>query len=382
MSWTGVTAGRWKSPLIVACHFCYLRLEYADAATPLQPRFHPCCFGASTSPPFAAGRRAAPARGKPGQPRADRRGGQAVWLRGPAAAAPPAAGWPPGPRAPGRAGRDGRPWPRTRGRRSGRRRPAGDAALRFDGAELARTWTPCMPSCSAISRAGQAGPRPGTTLTMLELPAASPLLYHVGDSRLYEITRARVARRSASTTCRPPPSHGRPARRSRNGGARCTASTAAGVASLHSRECLRQSGPAERPLFELTAAEPAALAVRPADRRPLALRRRHLPAGHRRPVVLLRSLRLGRPVAAAAGRGWTRPAVLLNALLDAYDAHPPRFFHPDNVSAILLRMPGRGSARRDGPAGRMTDVADLAYKIMLFGKKSCHMTEYARAAPG
>lgn len=34
----------------------------------------------------------------------------------------------------------------------------------------------------------QSGGRPGTTLTMLELPAAGPpLLYHVGDSRLYEI---------------------------------------------------------------------------------------------------------------------------------------------------------------------------------------------------
>lgn len=34
----------------------------------------------------------------------------------------------------------------------------------------------------------EAGARPGTTLTMLELPAAgAPLLYHVGDSRLYEI---------------------------------------------------------------------------------------------------------------------------------------------------------------------------------------------------
>ncbi|KQV87889.1 protein phosphatase [Massilia sp. Root351] len=32
--------------------------------------------------------------------------------------------------------------------------------------------------------------RPGTTLTLLELPAGQvPLLYHVGDSRLYEITR-------------------------------------------------------------------------------------------------------------------------------------------------------------------------------------------------
>ena len=35
----------------------------------------------------------------------------------------------------------------------------------------------------------EAGPRPGTTLTMLEIPAqGSPLLWHAGDSRLYEIS--------------------------------------------------------------------------------------------------------------------------------------------------------------------------------------------------
>jgi serine/threonine protein phosphatase PrpC len=35
----------------------------------------------------------------------------------------------------------------------------------------------------------EAGPRPGTTLTMLELPpSGAPLLWHAGDSRLYEIT--------------------------------------------------------------------------------------------------------------------------------------------------------------------------------------------------
>jgi serine/threonine protein phosphatase PrpC len=36
----------------------------------------------------------------------------------------------------------------------------------------------------------EAGPRPGTTLTMLEIPASgAALLWHAGDSRLYEITR-------------------------------------------------------------------------------------------------------------------------------------------------------------------------------------------------
>lgn len=38
------------------------------------------------------------------------------------------------------------------------------------------------------------GKRPGTTLTMLELrPGQAALLYHVGDSRLYEITPGKVA---------------------------------------------------------------------------------------------------------------------------------------------------------------------------------------------
>lgn len=41
---------------------------------------------------------------------------------------------------------------------------------------------------------GEAGPRPGTTLTMLELPpSGAPLLWHAGDSRLVEITAGKVA---------------------------------------------------------------------------------------------------------------------------------------------------------------------------------------------
>lgn len=40
-----------------------------------------------------------------------------------------------------------------------------------------------------IGAGGVPGKRPGTTLTMLELrPGAAALLYHVGDSRLYEVT--------------------------------------------------------------------------------------------------------------------------------------------------------------------------------------------------
>lgn len=57
-------------------------------------------------------------------------------------------------------------------------RTAGELAQRLDTlhAQLQRRF------------AFDTGARPGTTLTMLELPAdAAPILYHVGDSRLYEI---------------------------------------------------------------------------------------------------------------------------------------------------------------------------------------------------
>jgi len=45
----------------------------------------------------------------------------------------------------------------------------------------------------ALMEAEQATARPGTTLTMLEIPPiGSPLLWHAGDSRLYEITAQAV----------------------------------------------------------------------------------------------------------------------------------------------------------------------------------------------
>lgn len=41
--------------------------------------------------------------------------------------------------------------------------------------------------------ASEPGPRPGTTLTLIEIrPHAQPLLYHVGDSRMYELDGERV----------------------------------------------------------------------------------------------------------------------------------------------------------------------------------------------
>jgi hypothetical protein len=32
--------------------------------------------------------------------------------------------------------------------------------------------------------------------------------------------------------------------------------------------------------------------------------------------------------------------MMLRALLAAYEPHPAAFFYPDNVSAILIRVPG------------------------------------------
>jgi len=191
------------------------------------------------------------------------------------------------------------------------------------------------------------GPRPGTTLTMIELPAgAAPLVYHVGDSRLYEITRERVA---PITVDHVPP----------------TAFAMAGL--LGEQEWWQQvhgehrpqvsqafilgnafANPAhlEDPLYALTPQNlPSWLRALP-DRRPLQLR----PGAS----YLLATDGLW---SCSDPYGWVAqwPQLLagslgadamLAALLRAYAAHPPAFFHPDNVTAILLRAPG-GAAREE-----------------------------------
>lgn len=76
-----------------------------------------------------------------------------------------------------------------------------------EAAELVATGLLAVPACTDVAALTQhldrlhaelqgrfdalheAGPRPGTTLTMLEIPpSGQPLLWHAGDSRLYEIT--------------------------------------------------------------------------------------------------------------------------------------------------------------------------------------------------
>ena len=191
------------------------------------------------------------------------------------------------------------------------------------------------------------GPRPGTTLTMLELPAgAAPLLYHVGDSRLYEITRARVAPLTVDHV---------PATALAMAGQLPEAQWWDQVHGEHRPQVAQAfllgnafADPVHLsdPLFELTPDKlPSWLAQLP-DRRALALR----PGA----TYLLATDGLW---SCSDPYGWVAQwpqllaggapaATMLGALLDAYDAHPAAFFHPDNVSAILLRAP-EGDAREE-----------------------------------
>ncbi|WP_296943884.1 PP2C family serine/threonine-protein phosphatase [uncultured Massilia sp.] len=198
--------------------------------------------------------------------------------------------------------------------------------------------------------AGSAGPRPGTTLTMLEwAPHAAPLLYHVGDSRLYEITAARVTPLTVDHV---------PATACALGGALDEAGWWTQVHGEH-RPQLSQAfilgnafaDPARLadPLFALTAARLPPWLAHMADRRALALQ----PGA----TYLLATDGLW---SCSDPYGWAGQwpqllgaatdadaATMLAALLDAYDAHPAAFFHPDNVTAILLRIPGAGAQARD-----------------------------------
>jgi PPM family protein phosphatase len=185
------------------------------------------------------------------------------------------------------------------------------------------------------------GPRPGTTLTLLELRADdAPLLYHVGDSRLYEITPARAAPLTVDHV---------PA-------------TAYAMAGLLGEADWRQQVHGEHrpqiaqafllgnafadpsrlndPLFELSPLNLPSWLSGLADRRPLALR----PGASY--LLATDGLWSCSDPAGWVGQwpqllgGTANAPTMLRALLTAYDAHPAAFFYPDNVSAILIRVPG------------------------------------------
>jgi PPM family protein phosphatase len=185
------------------------------------------------------------------------------------------------------------------------------------------------------------GPRPGTTLTLLELRAgAAPLLYHVGDSRLYEILPTRAAPLTVDHV---------PATAYAMAGLLGEADWWQQVHGEHRPQVAQAfllgnafADPARLsdPLFELSPLNLPAWLCRLADRRPVEL----CPGTS----YLLATDGLW---SCSDPHGWVSQwpqllagaadaATMLRALVAAYDAHPAAFFYPDNVSAILLRVPG------------------------------------------
>ena len=185
------------------------------------------------------------------------------------------------------------------------------------------------------------GPRPGTTLTLLELRAGdTPLLYHVGDSRLYEITPARATPLTIDHV---------PATAYAMAGLLGEAEWWQQVHGEHRPQVAQAfllgnafADPSRLndPLFELSPLNLPAWLCRLADRRPLELR----PGAS----YLLATDGLW---SCSDPYGWVAQwphllageadaATMLQALQAAYDAHPAAFFVPDNVSAILVRVPG------------------------------------------
>lgn len=205
--------------------------------------------------------------------------------------------------------------------------------------------------------AGTPGARPGTTLTLLELRAdAPPLLYHVGDSRLYEITRERVAPLTVDHV---------PATAFAMGGLLGEAEWWQQVHGEHRPQVAQafilgnaftSAMQLNDPLFELSPLNLPSWLCHLPDRRALELR----PGAS----YLLATDGLW---SCSDPYGWVTQwpqllsgaasdagsATLLRALFDAYQAHPAAFFYPDNVSAILLRVPadaGRGARAGDDTA--------------------------------
>ena len=183
-----------------------------------------------------------------------------------------------------------------------------------------------------------AGARPGTTLTLLELPAgAAPLLYHVGDSRLYEI---------GPELARPLTVDHVPATAAAMGGQLDERGWRQQVHGSHSPQIAQAfilgntfSNPAQLsdPLYALTPLNLPPWLSRLPDRRVLSLR-----AGA---TYLLATD--GFWSCAAPERFLGRwPALLADApdasamvarLFNALDQAPPDGMQPDNLTALVLR---------------------------------------------
>ena len=184
----------------------------------------------------------------------------------------------------------------------------------------------------------EAGARPGTTLTMLELPQGSaPLLYHVGDSRLYEIGRERAMPLTVDHV---------PATAAALAGRLDERAWWRQVHGMHAPQIAQAfilgntfSNPMHLsdPLFELTPLNlPSWLCALP-DRRVLRLR----------PDAAYLLATDGFWSCAEPDRfveGWPEllagapdAAAMLGRLFGALEDDPPEGLHPDNLTALLLR---------------------------------------------
>lgn len=196
------------------------------------------------------------------------------------------------------------------------------------------------------------GARPGTTLTMLELPAGSePLLYHVGDSRLYEIGPERAVPLTVDHV---------PATAAALAGRIDEGSWRRQVHGAHAPQIAQAfilgnafSTPSQlsNPLFELTPLNlPSWLCALP-DRRVLRLREDACYllatdgfwscAAPDRFVDQWPDLLAGAPDAAA----------MVGRLFGALESAPPDGLHPDNLTALVLRpLPMQAGVHADETA--------------------------------
>lgn len=190
----------------------------------------------------------------------------------------------------------------------------------------------------------EAGARPGTTLTLLELPAGGePLLYHVGDSRLYEISPERAMPLTVDHV---------PATAAALAGRIDEGAWWREVHGAHAPQIAQAfilgnafSKPSQLsdPLFELTPLNlPSWLCALP-DRRVLRLRPDACYllatdgfwscAAPDRFVSQWPDLLAGAPDAAA----------MVGRLFGVLETSPPEGLHPDNLTALVLRsLPARG----------------------------------------
>jgi serine/threonine protein phosphatase PrpC len=189
--------------------------------------------------------------------------------------------------------------------------------------------------------AGEPGRRPGTTLTLLELPpGADALLYHVGDSRLYAVTHDAIAPLTIDHV---------------------PATTFAMEGALSENEWWEQVHGEHRPqisqAFMLGNAfgNPALLADPLFPLTPAVLPSWLAPLSDRRALVLRADITYvlatdgfwSCPRALQWMARWPRLAcgcrdadAVVAALFHDLETHPPRGMHPDNATAVVMRLVG------------------------------------------